>query len=631
MTKFWFLAAVVIAMLASVSIAPLHTLGQKGKLIRSQAPVPNSYIVVLNDEIVGKEAVAPVVEAEGQYLTSLYGGNVKTVYSSSVKGFSVEMTDEQAQAMHMDPSVQFVEEDGYISVSSNQLNPQWTLDRVDQRNMPLNGSYGYTNTGAGVHAYILDTGIRATHVEFGGRANSVFDSIGDGQNGFDCNGHGTHVAGIIGSATYGVAKGVLLHGVRVLPCSGNGQISNLLAGVDWVTANHISPSVANISITAAGGSPALETGVNNSIASGVTYAIAAGNGNWDACNFTPARTPNALTVGASDETDLRARYSNFGACVDIFAPGNLVVSTWSSTDTATNNLSGTSMASPMVAGAAALYLETNRTASSSTVSQAIKSSATSGVLTTNDPTSPNLLLYSWISGSPAPTPTPTPTATPTPTPSPTPTPGTARVSVKKRLHNTSGGTSTTVAFPYAAVNLAAASFALVDNTTYQDPNVQAFGSQNPVVVTEATVEGYRLESIDCTETVNGTPTTPTTTLDLATRRASIVAQPGSDIICTFTSEPLVPTAAPATVSGRVVTPEGIGVRGIKIRLFDASTGESFMATTNAFGYYVFTERPVLHFYVLTALGTKKYDIPDPTRSFTLRDDLADVDFVAIRN
>src|SRR5437762_2842990 len=280
------------------------------------------------------------------------------------------MTPKQEAAMSDDDNVLFIEPDAPISIASSQLNAPWNLDRVDQRNMPWSGSYDYIPTGSGVHAYIIDTGIRSTHVEFGGPASAVYDNVGDGQNGNDCNGHGTHVAGIIGSATWGVAKNVFLHGVRVIPCDGNGQISNVIAGIDWVTSYRVNPAVANISLAAAGGSPSLETSLTNSINSGVTYAVAAGNGAGDACNFTPARTPAALTVGASDELDLRARYSNLGPCIDLFAPGNAVVSTWSSTDTATNNLSGTSMAAPMVAGVAALYLESHPTASSSTVASA---------------------------------------------------------------------------------------------------------------------------------------------------------------------------------------------------------------------------------------------------------------------
>lgn len=638
MTKFWVLAAIAITVLGITSIGPLKTSAhfEKHDIVRAASPVPNRYIVLLSEDSIAGDALAPQVEAVGYYLTNLYGGSVKEVFSDAVKGFVVEMSEKQAQEMNSDPGIKSIEEDGYISISGTQTGAQWNLDRVDQRNMPLDNNYSYSSTGAGVHVYILDTGIRASHVEFGGRASVAADFVGDGQNGFDCNGHGTHVAGIVGSSTWGVAKGAFLHGVRVMQCDGNGQISTLLSGVNWVTANAVKPAVVNISAAAAGSSPALETGVVNSINSGVTYVIASGNGNWDACNFTPARIPSAITVGASDETDLRARYSNYGACIDLFAPGNLIVSTWSSSDTATNNLSGSSMAAPMAAGAAALYLSLNPNASAATVANTMKSTATAGVLTTNDPTSPNLLLYSWMSSGPAstPTPTPTPTATPTPTPTvtptPTPAPASARVTVKKRLNNTTSTTSS-VAFPYSASRLASPSFALTDNTAYQDTNVQSFGWNNPIVVTESPVDGYQLSAISCTETVNGVSTTPDVAVDLANRTATIAAQPGADILCTYTSDPLVPTAGGGYVAGRVTDAYGRGARGVVLTLYDVTEGRSVVAITNTFGYYSFQDQPVSHYYVLTISDNKRWTSPSPTRSFTLMDNLGGQDFFVQRN
>jgi subtilisin family serine protease len=213
------------------------------------------------------------------------------VYDVALKGFSAEMTEDAATALSMDDRVQFVEEDAWVTADAVQSNATWGLDRIDQHALPLNSSYQYNATGAGVHAYIIDSGIRVTHQEFGGRASVSADFIGDGQNGNDCFGHGTHVAGTVGSATYGVAKGVYLHAVRVLDCNGSGTVSNLLAGVNWVTSNHASPAVANISIGLSGVSPALDSAITSSIASGVTYAIAAGNGGNDACNYTPVKGP----------------------------------------------------------------------------------------------------------------------------------------------------------------------------------------------------------------------------------------------------------------------------------------------------------------------------------------------------
>jgi hypothetical protein len=434
--------------------------------------------------------------------------------------------------------------------------------------------------------------------------------VGDGQNGIDCNGHGTHVAGIIGAATYGVAKGVSLHGVRVLQCNGNGQISNLIAGIDWVTANRINPAVANISIAAAGISPSLETSLTNSINSGVTYAVAAGNGNSDACGFTPARTPSALTVGASDETDLRALYSNGGACVDVFAPGNRIDSSWASSDTAVANLSGSSMAAPMVAGVAALYLQAHPSATSANVSSAVMSAVTTGVLNTLDTTSPNKLLYSWVNGAPSPTPTPTPTATPTPTPtatptpSPSPSPNRVRVTVKKRVQGTMTEGSSTTQFPYTATNLSTTAFSLETNQDYYDPNALPGTSTNPIVIQEATVDGWQLMSI------------------------SIIADPSQQVECTFTSEQLTPTAAGVTISGRIVDTDGRGVRGVSVQLIDPLGGPTQWTRTNTFGFYSITDVTVGHTYVLVARSTKRWNILADTRTISPLEDIAGIDFVA---
>lgn len=628
MKKFWFLLVAIIAIGASVSIAPVRSTAQKKKqkIHKADRPVPNTYIVTLSDDSVGAYAVESEIAEHGNNLAHAYGGKFKKAFASAVKGFVTEMNEQQAEAMNADPNVVSIEEDGYISIAGSQTGAQWNLDRVDQRNMPIDGTYNYTATGAGVHAYILDTGIRPTHVEFGGRASVAADLVGDGQNGIDCNGHGTHVAGIIGSTTWGVAKGVSLHGVRVMQCDGNGQLSTLLAGVNWVTANAIRPAVANISVTTAGSSPSLESAINNSIASGVTYTIAAGNSAADACGYTPARTANAITVGGSDETDLRARYSNYGSCIDIFAPGNLIVSTWASSDTATNNLSGTSMAAPMVAGAAALYLETNPSASSATVTQAIKSMGTAGVLTTNDSSSPNLLLYSLLGGTPPPTPTPTPTATPTPTPTPTPGPSNAHVKIKKVVQS-NFNTPSTAAFPFTATRLAAPSFTLMENSTYEDANVTAIGAATPVIVTEASVTGYQLTGINCTDTVNGSTVPANAMLDIFNRSAMIILQPGSDVLCVFTSQPLSTTAGQASISGRVTDGNGMGVRGISLTLYDAQTGERFSALTNPFGYYAFVNRPVQRTYTLSVGDQKRWTAQSGPRTFTLNDNLGNADFI----
>jgi subtilisin family serine protease len=264
------------------------------------------------------------------------------------------------------------------------------LDRIDQRSLPLNGQYNYTYTGSGVTAYIIDTGILFSHNDFGGRASKGYDAFGG--NGVDCNGHGTHVAGTVGGATYGVAKRVTLKAVRVLNCSGSGSTSGVIAGVNWVSNNHTASSVANMSL---GGSvsTSLDSAVSNSIAHGVVYAIAAGNSNANACNYSPARVSSAITVGATTSSDARASYSNYGSCLDIFAPGSSIKSDWYTSNTATNTISGTSMATPHVTGVAALYLQQHPGSSPTTVRNAMRTYGTLNKVTGAGSGSPNVLLY----------------------------------------------------------------------------------------------------------------------------------------------------------------------------------------------------------------------------------------------
>jgi subtilisin family serine protease len=615
-----------VALMTVGTLLPLKTSGQKSKFHRSNQPIPNQYIVVLNEDFVSRSAEGPEVEAEAQFLSSLYGGQVRRVYSNALKGYSATMSANEAEALSRNERVQFVEEDSVVSIASTQPNAGWNLDRIDQRNLPLDTNYNYTLTGAGAHVYIIDTGIRITHQEFGGRANVVFDAINDGN--LDCNGHGTHVAGIVGGATFGVAKSVSLHSARVLRCDGSGQISDIISAVDWVTAHRVNPAVVNISITAAGASPSMESAITSSFASGVLFTIAAGNYANDACSYSPARTPSAITVGATAQGDDRALFSNYGTCVDVFAPGYEIISAGNASDSATRQLNGTSMAAPLVAGVAAIYRAANPSSNSTVTSQAILDAATTGILTNTGVGSPNKLLYSWLGGGPAPTPTPTPTATPTPTPtpSPSPLPQTGQLRVRKRVQTTSGGTSSTTAFPYAATNIPTPSFTLVSNQEFTDPSVP--GSGQMVVVTEAEVAGWRLVAVECVEVAGGSPNILNTTVDLANHRANILVENGETVTCTFTSEELAPTAAHATVAGRVIDARGSGVRGIRLSLFNATTGSVTYAMTNNFGFYYFADLEVGNFYVVTALPSKKYFIPDNERSFTLLDDLANVDFVA---
>ena len=364
---------------------------KKEKLRKNSHKIENSYIVVLDDSVVGERGLYSIAPYIANEMAAVHRGKLKHTYQNALNGFAVEMSAEDAEALSQDFRVKYVEEDGVVTVDTTQTNPPWGLDRIDQRNRPLSGTYTYNWTGSGVRAYVIDTGIRTTHTQFGGRASNVFDAFGG--NGADCNGHGTHVAGTIGGSTYGVAKSSLLRGVRVLDCNGSGSNSGVIAGVDWVTQNHINPAVANMSL-GGGASSALDTAVNNLSNSGVPIAVAAGNSNADACGSSPARAANAITTGATTTTDARASFSNFGTCLDIFAPGSGILSSWFSSDTATATLSGTSMASPHVAGVAALYKQFSPSASSTTVRNAIVNNATTNVVTSPGTGSPNRLLYS---------------------------------------------------------------------------------------------------------------------------------------------------------------------------------------------------------------------------------------------
>ncbi len=353
--------------------------------------IPGQYIVVLKD---GRSSPAAAAYARSQ------GASVFAVYGRVLDGYAARLTPVELAAVRSDPRVAYVEHDRTMSISTTQTNATWGLDRIDQRSRPLSTTYTYFATGAGVRAYVIDTGIRFSHTQFGGRAISGFDAV-DGGSADDCHGHGTHVAGTVGGSKYGVAKGVTLVAVRVLGCNGSGSTSGVIAGVNWVTGNHQAgqPAVANMSL-GGGASSALDTAVRNSIADGVSYAIAAGNGNifgmaQNACNSSPARVTEAMTISATDSSDRKASWANYGNCVDWFAPGVSITSAWYTSSTATRTISGTSMATPHTAGVASLYLQGNPGASPATVRTTLFNRTTKSIVTSSSTTNNHLLFTNF--------------------------------------------------------------------------------------------------------------------------------------------------------------------------------------------------------------------------------------------
>ena len=363
--------------------------------------IAGRYIVVLKDGV-GDVAAAANDKA------ARHGGRVTQRYTHAVRGFAAELSDEAAAALRADPDVRYVEPDRVVQAYGTQTPAPWSLDRLDQRDRPLSGGFAFTGTGTGVNVYIIDTGVRLSHTQFGGRAKSGFDATGSG-NTDDCNGHGTHVAGAAAGTTYGVAKGASVWAVRVLGCDGSGTLSMTVAGVDWVTANHVKPAVANMSLGGAYASDALDEAVRRSIAAGVTYTVAAGtiggifgSPGSNACGVSPARVADAITVGATDENDVEWISSNHGPCVDLHAPGVYVLSASHAGDLATATRTGTSAAAPHAAGAAALYLEQNPAATPAQVAAALVDNATVGRVRLYEASAaggtPNRLLYTGFIG-----------------------------------------------------------------------------------------------------------------------------------------------------------------------------------------------------------------------------------------
>jgi subtilisin family serine protease len=345
--------------------------------------IKDRYIVVFKENVQDAPGLARAMERA-------HGGQLLFIYENALKGFAIELPAPAAEALARNPNVAYVEQDQVVSIDATQSGATWGIDRIDQTGLPLSGTYSYNTTASNVYAYIIDTGIRTSHTQFGTRAANVYDALGG--NGQDCNSHGTHVAGTVGGSTHGVAKGVRLRGLRVLNCSGSGSTSGIIAAIDWLRSNHVKPAVANLSL-GGGYSSALNTAINNLASAGVFVAVAAGNESQNACNVSPASAANATTVAASDRTDTRASFSNYGSCVNVYAPGVSITSTWHTSTTATNTISGTAMASPHVAGAAALYKARYGDASYSTVRSWIVNNASANVIRSNVTGTPNRLLF----------------------------------------------------------------------------------------------------------------------------------------------------------------------------------------------------------------------------------------------
>ena len=386
--------ALVSLVLAACSEAP--STPRASQIDESRA----SYAAGAAEVIPGRFIVTLRGDANPAAVAREHGVTPDFVYTHALNGFAGDIADAAREGLLRDARVSSIEPDGVMSAFGTQTGATWGIDRIDQHALPLSGTYTYGSTGAGVRAYIIDTGIRFDHSEFVGRAVTGFDAVTSGGNAADCHGHGTHVSGTVGGATYGVAKGVTLVAVRVLNCSGSGTTSGVIAGIDWVTGDHTTgPAVANMSL-GGGASSALDAAVRRSIADGVTYAIAAGNGNiagiaQDACKTSPARVTEAITVSATDATDRKASWANYGNCVDWFAPGVGITSSWYTSSTAAVTISGTSMATPHTTGVAALYLQSNTSASPQQVRDALFALTTKSVVTSSKTTNNHLLFTNY--------------------------------------------------------------------------------------------------------------------------------------------------------------------------------------------------------------------------------------------
>lgn len=415
--------------LSTVSAAALNAGGGAHVAPTGATPVagtriPDRYIVIFRPGSAAGRTLAEAMVREAN-------GTLHFTYETVIEGFAATLPESAIPGIERNPNVLYIEADAVVTTVSTltQTNATWGLDRIDQRDLPLSGSFTYGATGTGVRGFIVDTGIRSDHVEFSGRLLAGYTAIADGRGTEDCNGHGTHVASTTGGTVYGVAKEVLLVPVRVLECTGSGTTSGVIAGMDWIgTQRSQDPSVPMVANLSLGGSAStsMDSAVDRLSALGVPVVVAAGNSNLDACQFSPARAVSAITVGATLSTDFRATYSNFGSCVDLFAPGSAITAAWPTSPTDLRTISGTSMASPHVAGAVALYLEQVRSPSAASVKSFLTTTATVGTVSSAGSGSPNLLLFVDPFHTVSPEPDPG-TGGPQPEPEPEPEPGTLRI------------------------------------------------------------------------------------------------------------------------------------------------------------------------------------------------------------
>ncbi|WP_221089957.1 S8 family peptidase [Deinococcus aquaedulcis] len=401
--------------LPAASAAPQPTTDAGARAPRTLAPllgennpeaIAGQYIVVLREGAPASTLAAQSGGLAGALGLNPQGLTVQHLYTQALNGFAAKLSAQNVATLRADPRVKYIQQDALAHATATQTGATWGLDRIDQRDRPLNSAYTYATTASNVTAYILDTGIRTSHTQFGGRAVWGTNALQDGNN-TDCNGHGTHVAGTVGGSTWGVAKGVKLVAVKVLNCQGSGSYSAIIGGINWALNNKRGPAVANLSL-GGGFDQAINDAVTNASNRGLFMAVAAGNDNRDACSYSPASAAGAFTVGSTDSADVRSTFSNFGRCVELFAPGTNITSTWYTGDTATNTISGTSMATPHVAGAAALILASNPGYTSAQVASALMNASTAGKIANVGSGSPNKLLFTGSGGT---TPTPTPGTT----------------------------------------------------------------------------------------------------------------------------------------------------------------------------------------------------------------------------